>query len=95
MLPSFPLVVRGFDGQTNSVLGQDLDAGRWYASTVSPEHETESHDDGEPVESGCGVEVVPGRQQLVAVEIEECAEEDGSEDVCVLEGGRIRCKREA
>lgn len=84
VLPCLPSLVRSANCKTYSISRKDLDNRIWNVASVSPEHQSESHDYGEPVESGRRVEVVPGGQELVAVEVEKCAEEDGSEDVGVL-----------
>jgi hypothetical protein len=55
-------------------------------TTVTEEHEAETHDHGDAVETGCGVEVVPGGEEGVAVEVKEGAEENGRDDVEQLLG---------
>jgi hypothetical protein len=50
-------------------------------TAVPEEHEAETHDHGDTVETGCGVEVIPGGEEGVAVEVKEGAEEDGRDDV--------------
>lgn len=67
MLPSFPLVLRRGDRQPDHIAGQDLDLSLRDSTAVANGHETETHDDGDAVQSGGGVEVVPGGDEGVAV----------------------------
>jgi hypothetical protein len=83
-------MITRLDHESDGVLRKDLDIRSTDPSTVSPEHQTESHHHGEPVQAGSRVEVVPGGQEFVAVQVEEGAEEDGGEDVGVLPQRRRR-----
>jgi hypothetical protein len=95
VLTGLPLMFRSGDGQPDRVPWQDLDLSLRDPTTVPEEHEAETHDHGDTVETGCGVEVVPGGEEGVAVEVEEGAEEDGRDDVEQLSGRIKGCGRYA
>jgi hypothetical protein len=59
-------------------------------TAVAEEHEAETHDHGDAVEAGRGVEIVPGGDEGVAVKVKEGAEEDGRDDMKQLRWSRWR-----
>ena len=85
MLSRFPLMTRRGDRQPDRIPGQNLNLSLGNVAPVSPQHETESHDDRDPVQPGRGVEVVPRGEESVAMEVEECTKEDRRDDMKELE----------
>jgi hypothetical protein len=81
VLSGFPSVTRCGDCQADGIFWQDLDGSFGDTCSVTEQRQEQSHQEGDSVEAGGSVKVIPRSQQGVAVEVEEGAEKDGGDEV--------------
>lgn len=86
VLPGVPAMSLGaLDGDAKCIIGERFDGGLRNSGSVANEKEAEAHDHAETVNHRRRPEVLPGEEEVVAVNVEEGGEKDRGYDVEDLE----------